>query len=40
MAMWPRRPESLRSSKTVVTSPMSFMTVMASPSLTAMPADS
>ncbi len=40
MAMWPRRPESLRSSNTVVTSPMSFRTVMASPSLTAMPADS
>ena len=40
MARWPRRPESLRSSKTVVTRPMSFITVMRSPSLTAMPADS
>ena len=40
MARWPRRPESLRSSNTVVTRPMSFITVMASPSLTAMPADS
>ena len=40
MARCPRRPESLRSSNTVVTRPMSFITVMASPSLTAMPADS
>jgi hypothetical protein len=30
----------VRSSKTVVTSPMSRTTVMVSPSLTAMPADS
>jgi len=35
-----RRPESFRSSKTVVTRPMSFITVMTSPSLIAMPADS
>ncbi len=40
MAMCPRRPDSFRSSNTVVTRPMSFMTVMTSPSLTAMPADS
>ena len=39
-ARCPRRPDSFRSSNTVVTRPMSFITVMASPSLTAIPADS
>src|SRR6516162_8805156 len=40
MARWPCSPESVRSSKTVATSPMSLTTVTVSPSLTAMPADS
>ena len=40
MARWPSSGASLRSSNTWVTRPMSFTTVMVSPSLTAMPADS
>ncbi len=40
MARCPSSPDSVRSSNTVATRPMSLTTVTVSPSLTAMPADS